>query len=289
MILHNPNAGDEPGVIRDPHVVRTDGRYYMVGTSPNFWEGRTPGVRMWSSDDLMRWRPEGLMVSADAMPDDAWCKNRFWAPELFVWRGRYYLTFSCRNEAKGTPFGLFLASADRVTGPYRMASFEPFLTGGIDAHLFEADDGSVRLFYADKDIWTARFDPERASLETPPRRVVCRGAEGEWDSIGVEGPALVKRGGRYFLWYSSWTRGYEMGWAVADDPDGEFVKWPANPVISGPGSAFPCAGHNCAFTAADGTDLIAFHGHRPGEPERLCVDRVTYPMESRAPSERIEL
>lgn len=289
MIIHNPNIQSQPDAIRDPNILLLGDRYYMVGTSPNFWEGYNPGVRMWSSSDLVNWQYEGVMVSSDEIPEDAWCKHRFWAPELFSYKGRFYITVSCKNENSDTLFGMFIAFADCVTGPYTLKSYEPFQTDGIDAHLYEDDDGTVWFLYGNWDIYIARFDMEKLEPAETPRMIVKRGEEGQWDSIGIEGPSLVKRDGIYYLWYSSWTRGYEMGWATTQDLRGEFTKWPGNPVISDPNSALPCAGHNSAFVLKDGRDAISFHAHKHGEEERLCIDLVSYPMESRAPAESIEI
>lgn len=36
-----------------------------------------------------------------------------------------------------------------------------------------------------------------------------------WDSIGIEGAYVIKENGQYYLFYSSWTRGYEIGYATA--------------------------------------------------------------------------
>lgn len=289
MILYNPNIETEPGAIRDPMILPVGDKYYMVGTSPGFWEGYTPGVRLWSSRDLVHWTFETVAISSDDFSEDDWCKNRFWAPEIFCHKGRYYITVSCKNEKHNTPFGMFIAVADRVTGPYVMASREPFQTDGIDAHLFEDDDGTVRLFYGNYDIYMARFDMSTLRPAEEPRVIVKRGEKGEWDSIGVEGPFCIKRGGIYYLWYSSWTRGYEMGWATTTDLSGTFTKWPDNPVITGDGSRLDCVGHNGAFTLMDGREAISFHGHMKQQTERLCIDFVRYPMPSRSPNIDIEL
>jgi beta-xylosidase len=289
MIISNPNKQSIPSAVRDPNIHLVGDRYYMVGTTREFWEGYNPGVRMWSSDDLLNWTDEGIVVSSDPIPDDAWCKNRFWAPELFVYQGHYYITVSCKNEKNDTPFGMFIAYSDCITGPYILKSYEPFQPDGIDAHLYEDDDGTVWFFYGNWDIYIARFDMEKLEPAEKPRLIVKRGEAGQWDSVGVEGPSIVKRNGVYYLWYSSWTRGYEMGWATAQDLRGEFKKWPDNPVISGLDSELPCAGHNSVFALKDGRDAISFHAHKHGEEERLCIDLVSYPMESRAPAKSIEI
>ena len=296
MKFNNPHIGKEPGTIRDPYIVLIEDTYYLVGTSPAYWEGYTPGVRMWSSKDLIDWKFEGVVWSADDMGEDDWCKNRFWAPELFAYKGKYYITASCRNEKNGTPFGMFLAVADCVTGPYQMASKEPIHANGIDAHFFLDDDGEVYFFCGgdllcngQNGIYMGKFDMENLCLKEPLHMAIPKGTEGEWDSIGIEGPAVVKRDGIYYLWYSSWTRGYEMGWATTDDLRKPFTKWPQNPVISGTCERFDAAGHNGAFRLKDGRDAISYHAHKRGEIEQMCIDLVSYPMESRTPILEIEV
>lgn len=280
MILHNPQLGGEPGPLRDPMIVFEEGRYYMVATSPPFWKGANPGVMLWSSADLAGWKREGLLVDAAALPADSPCKDRFWAPELFGYGGKWYLTFSARNESQGASFGMFLAVADRITGPYTLFQ-RPFVTGDyIDAHLQQDTNGKIYIFYSNKDIFLQEFDLETAAVRGERQLLLAHGREEDWDAVGIEGPFVVRRDGRYILWYSSWTRSYEMGWAMADSLTGPYRKWRANPVISGYGSPIDYAGHNCAFRLPDGRDAIAYHGVAEGTGERLCIQAVDYPMAS---------
>ena len=94
MEIKNPNYECSIGAIRDPMIVLYQDRYYMVGTSPEFWRGSNPGVRMWSSDDLINWTFEGRVIDADTIPSGVGYKNRFWAPELFVHGNQFYITFN---------------------------------------------------------------------------------------------------------------------------------------------------------------------------------------------------
>ena len=87
MRIQNPNPNPVPGNLRDPAVIDYDGRYYLVATSPEFWDGYTPGVKLWSSEDLVNWQFESTIISAEAIPEGCHCRNRFWAPELFCFPG----------------------------------------------------------------------------------------------------------------------------------------------------------------------------------------------------------
>ena len=77
-----------------------------------------------------------------------------------------------------------------------------------------------------------RFDPQSLSLHDG-RYVAEKGAEGEWDSIGVEGQCVLKRQGVYFQWYSSWTNGYAAGLLTAQSMDGQWKKAADNPKYVG--------------------------------------------------------
>lgn len=293
IIIHNPSMEIEPGRIRDPFIMNYCGVYYMVATLPPFWEreGDCPGVKMWHSRDLVHWMPVGLLIKREELPEDAGCRDRFWAPELFVREDRFYLMFSASNEKYEKPLRLWLARADKITGPYTLDSFYEPANYGIDGNLFQDDDGQVYLTFAWGGIHLCKFDLEKGRPCSEIRKIVDQSEkEGEWDSHPfVEGNFLTKKNGRYWLWYSCPGRSYEMGLAVTDRLSEPFVKWPGNPVLSGWNTAIHFAGHNSCFSLNDGREAIAFHGHGPDEPERLCIEIVDYPMESRAPGAEVEI
>lgn len=163
------------------------------------------------------------------MPESMWCRDRFWAPELFFFDGWFYLTFNCRNESEEYrhSHSVGLARSKNVTGPYEVLTKEHGLTEGVpgynDASLY-AENGIFYLLCNEKHgIHMYKLDPETVTLSAGRKLCGC-GADGEWDSIGVEGPCLVKRCGKYFLFYSSWTNGYNAGYCIADSLEGGFKK-----------------------------------------------------------------
>ena len=46
------------------------------------------------------------------------------------------------------------------------------------------------------------------------------------EKVGFEGPYVLKYDQKYYMFYSTWARGYEVGIAAADTPDGEWKMYP---------------------------------------------------------------
>lgn len=294
MKIKNPNYTCSVGAIRDPMIVLYQDRYYMVGTSG-------PGVRMWSSEDLVNWRFEKLVIDAEAIPADASYKDLFWAPELFIHKGRFYITFNAMNVSQAVEEdyyrGLrpYIAVSNSITGPYRIQPIPLVdVAGANDAHLFLDEDGTVWLFF-NTGCMVGEIRMRRINLETlltygKEIMIIKKGDAGEWDSIGVEGSFVVRRNGKLYLWYSSWTRGYEMGVAVSDGIGKPFVKRQDNPIISsGTKPPIKYCGHNSCFKLKDGRDVVAYHGHDDGKPESLCVELITYPPTPHEPPVEVEI
>ncbi len=297
MLVNNPIKlpGNEP--IRDPMILPFDGRYYMTGTCAPFWEGANPGVKLWVSDDLVHWSFVRLLIDASEIPEDKPYRDRFWAPELHHIRGRFYLTFNAHNAklaSLGESLSSWVAVADNIEGPYEICD-TPLLPGRVtnDANLFEDDDGQVYVFLTDQPrIVMLRFDPDTCRTFGEPSTVIEAGKNDEWDSAGIEGSFVLKRGGKYYHWYSSWTRAYEMGLAVTESLGKPFEKCDINPVISGfeRETVMRCCGHNSCFTMPDGREMVAFHANGDGFAESLCINEVKYPFErSMIPSDTAEL
>jgi beta-xylosidase len=290
MEIQNPNVREEPGNLRDPAILDYGGRYYLVASSPAFWEGYTPGVKLWSSDDLVNWTFERVIISADAIPEGCHCRERFWAPELFVHGGKFYCTVNGRDTAAEEDLHSYLAVADDILGPYRLFPHPICDRNTNDVSLFADDDGRVYATASWGPIYLMEVDLSTGRAVTEPRPIAWPGKEGEWDhGPFIEGSYMVKRNGTYYLWYSGIARGYEMGWFTAESLDGPFVRYGDEPILTGLGTDLPIAGHNACFRLKDGRDAISFHAHAPGQPERLCIDVVEYPMRPRKISTAVVL
>lgn len=274
----NPITEGIRGGIRDAQIVPDGDKYHLVGGMPPFWHGDTPGIRIFTSDNLLSWGNERMLIDRSALDPSVWYYDRFWAPEIHIIRSRYYLLFNARNESKKyhAAHGCAVAVADKVDGPYRVLTQNKPLTGGNDLTFFEDDDGTVYAFWnAQKVIRGSRLDVANMSL-VAQQELFYTGPVNAWDSIGIEGAFVIKRNGIYYMFYSSWSRGYEIGYATAKHPLGPWRKHPGNPIYGAqdpelckrhstqytgdPDFPFKAVGHNEVFTGPDGGLWLSCHG-----------------------------
>ena len=296
----NPIAsGLDPRGIRDCQVFRDGGKWYLTGTAYPVWPKEdtfgqlNPGVVLYSSDDLTHWKFERVLVRPNP---EQWYFQRFWAPEIHRIDGKYYATFNCRNPALGDNLvRAGYAVAGQLMGPYRVMA-QP-LAQGNDLHFFQDDDGKVWAFWngtmepgADKakvrafGVGFAQVDLASGKFLTSPATALAYGQEGrDWDGAGIEGTYVIKRQGTYYLFFSSWTRGYEIGYATAPAITGPWKKFSGNPIYGAqdpaacarsgvpyggnPNSDFSHVGHNAIFTGPDGRLWLSCHGILRSDPQ----------------------
>lgn len=280
FVYQNPIVSEAiDGGIRDPDIINWDGKYYLTGTCYPFTRGARTGVKLWSSDDLKNWKYEGLLIDSSKLPEEVWYRDTFWASEIHIAKGRFWLTFNCANHSKrhSSQHSCGLAVADKITGPYTVLTTNKSLLNGEwgnDMTLFTDDDGKTYAFW--KSHWVQEIDLEHAKLIGPRYPTLPNKVAGTWEHVGVEGPFVIKRGNIYYLFYSSWSRGYEVGYATASHPTGPWTKYKGNPIYGAqdpascqknglpytgnPERPFLGAGHCSIFIGPDGQDWIAAHG-----------------------------
>lgn len=129
--------------IRDPFILtdRESGCYYMYGTNgaERFEAGRGFQVKnsFWAyrSRDLENWEEP---VPVFLPPQGFWADRDFWAPEVHLYRGRYYLfaSFKSPSACRGTQ--IFVS--DRPDG-----AFVPLSDGPVTPRDWECLDGTLYL------------------------------------------------------------------------------------------------------------------------------------------------
>ncbi|MCX6327743.1 MAG: family 43 glycosylhydrolase [Bacteroidia bacterium] len=297
----NPiSSGIDPRGIRDCQVFRDGNKWYLTGTAYPVWPKEdtfgqlNPGTPLYSSDDLINWKFERTLVLPNP---EKWYFTRFWSNEIHKINGKYYLSLQCRNPLLGDNcLRIGYAVAENVMGPYKVID-QP-LDKGNDLHFFQDDDGTVYAFWnhvaePGRDeaefrafgMSFAKFDLEKGKFLTPPTVAIPYGNKGEWDSVGQEGTFVIKRNGIYYLFYSSWTRGYEIGYATAKKVTGPWTKFPGNPIYGGqdpayckksgvpytgdPKNPFAHAGYENIFTGPDGRLWLSCHGILAADPKQI--------------------
>jgi beta-xylosidase len=211
-----------------------DGSYYMTGsTGDNIWD-RNDGVELWRSKDLKKWHYLGLVWSIEKSGtwQKRWYKDRngnmmrnVWAPEIHYIRGKYYISLCMANG--GT--GILVSASGKPEGPY-VSPVKPDapLTGGIDATLFQDDDGKVyftwgrggTIYQMKDDMSGFEGEGHNISYQKP--------ADGSWDKheIAFEGASLFKREGKYYLTGAAFYKGrYSSVAAISDNVYGPYKLW----------------------------------------------------------------
>ncbi|PYE56533.1 glycoside hydrolase family 43 protein [Deinococcus yavapaiensis] len=286
-----------PLYFADPFVLRVGNDYYAYGTGGRpILEGRA--FEVLHSTDLVSWTSLG---GALELLEDENARD-YWAPEVAEADGKFYMYYSAGIGDKGHQ--LRVAVAERPEGPFRDAGviLDPHDTFTIDASPFRDDDGTWYLFYArdflDGDRVGTALAVDRLEGMTKlagERKTVLR-ATADWqifrhnremyggvhDWYTLEGPFVVKRGGKYWLFYSggAWEMpNYGVSFAVADHPMGPWTEAQADgPTLlrSIPGKVVG-PGHNSLVVGPNGDDYIVYHAWDAQQTaRRMCIDRVVW-------------
>ena len=278
----------------DPFVLKHRGEYfaYCTGASDD-----STVFSVLHSHDLVSWtRLGGAMTPLDPSPP------YYWAPEVTYDNGRFYLYYSAGNE---TFMEIRVAVSDVPDGGFRDCGLrltkEDF---AIDAHVFIDEDRTRYLFYATDFLEHTHIGTGTVvdrmvdwfTLEGNPRPVTR--AKYDWQVYDpnrkekggvrwhtVEGPAVLKRKGRYFEMFSggNWKNTtYGVSFATTDDihatdewsqsSDGEKVF----PVLRTIPDRIVGPGHNSIVRGPNGRELYCVY-HRWTENGRvMAIDRMDF-------------
>lgn len=288
----NP-VGDPPIVMGDPFAFRHDGRYYLLGTTAT-----SEGFEYYTSEDLVHWRRGGWAWRKSA---DGWATGLFWAPEVFPYRGKFYLVYSGQvRDAARWHMRMALAVSDRPEGPYRdlHAPWFDFGYSAIDGNVFVDDDGVAYLYFSrngSRDGYSfgvvcgVRLAPDLSAPVGEP--VTLLEADQPWERVAWavnrcnEGSTVLKRNGIYYMTYSAnrtSTADYGIGVATSRHPLGPWTKFAGNPIArTDPATGVSGPGHNSIVPSPDGRELfMVYHAHAdpalPRGKRVVCIDRVVF-------------
>lgn len=190
-----------------------------------------------TSEDGFHWQERGVAVRRG--PRDAYDGRSVFTPDVLMTRQGFYLYYQAVDYPYCTrtrnSIGMSFASSPH--GPWQRLE-SPVLRPGAAGEWLGDDDTDDVIRY------------------------------GDWDSHKVHDPFILARDGRYWLYYKGqpmgWTTRYSrgIGWgvAVANQPEGPFVKSPLNPITN--------SGHEtCLFPYGEG--LLAICGHDGPEKDTI--------------------
>ncbi len=171
-------------------MLKHEDTYYLFGTA-----GRN-GFLCRTSPNLIDWFPAGYALRAT---DQSWGRGSYWAPEVFGYRGKFYMAYSARRDPD-QGFRLCLAVSDGPAGPYADLHAPWFDVGWatIDADPFVDRDGTPYIYFTkvgtepnppgssqDRHLYGvtygARLKDDLSGLDGDP--VLCVRADQPWEQV----------------------------------------------------------------------------------------------------------
>lgn len=261
--------------IRDPFILtdRKENCYYMYGTTALVPGSIAAGssFTVYKSRDLEHFE-EGRVVF-DASTCNFWGAYDFWAPEVHVWNGKYYLFGSCKSDSRHRGTQIFVCDTpDGNFVPVSLGAATPADWECLDGSFF-VEDGVPYLVFShewtqvgDGEICAVRLSDDLSHAIGEPT-VLFRASDNpdvsEIDGEGsgryvTDGPFLFqKENGRIGMIWSSFYRGRYL--VLEAESESLFGKWEHH------GSRFDFdGGHAMLFETLDGERMIALH--RPNTP-----------------------
>lgn len=234
----NPIIRDTSIAMRDHFIIKVGNKWYATGTSSPVWTGYNPGVRLLVSDDMINWKQHSWLIDGGKLPADCPYNGRFWAPEIHFIKNKFYLTVNSGKVSPEDPKGMsthsvWLFVAEAVAGPYKLVNGPLTSRYNNDATLFEDEDGQTYMYCSGNGLFQAKIDLSSGKIIGEVEKI--RGAKDEgnpgWMVGGIEGPFVLKRAGVYYMFFSAWTRGYEVGLLKATSPLGPWELASPEPIF----------------------------------------------------------
>lgn len=190
--------GAEKGVMRrDPSdVIKVRDKFYVWYTKGAESGGYNGTVWYATSTDGYNWIEHGEAIARGKK--GSWDGQSVFTPNILVAKGRYWLFYTgvsfYPGKRKGPDSKIGIAVADSPNGPWEKLATNPVLTNSKDKNQF--------------------------------------------DSHLVDDACMIVREGKYWFYYKGRQLGKspkhtQMGLAIADKPEGPYVKFNGNPVIPG--------------------------------------------------------
>lgn len=238
MDATTPNAWENYG-FGDPFVMRYNGKYYLYSSTHDWYTG----IKVWSSDNLIDWKYEGLCAIDDRL-------KSAYAPEVTYYNGNFYMYTSPAGN------GHYVLQADNPLGPFKIMTDN--LGNSIDGHVFIDDNGKWYFYHAWEKELKAYEMSNPYDLSWKDKNIGASVAGG-W----TEGPMVIKRNGVYYLTYCGnhvWSKGYRIEGATSitspldfSDVSGSIIMLNTTPPLSG-------IGHSSTVLGPDmDTYYIVYH------------------------------
>ncbi len=274
---------------RDPYIVvdQKAKKYYLYSNKPVVLRDNKPEIVVYESDDLIYWSEPKLAYRCD---DDFWGPLDYWAPEVHLWKGKYYLICSYRNA--GGYRACQCHVADTPSGPFKPIVNKPVTPEGwhcLDGTLYVDRSGAPWMVFCHE--WTQVQDGQIAAIKLSDDLseavsepvILFRASQAPWKGDPITGekyPSCLgygrvtdgcflhraENGELLMLWSSFSDTGYTVGYAKSENGGimGPWTQEP-EPLFSQDG------GHSMMFTSLEGKLMMTLHSPNITGQEKLLM------------------
>lgn len=289
-----PKVNNNPvleGYYADPEILYSNKtkKYYIYPTSDGFdgWSGYY--FKTFSSDNLVDWKDEGVII--DLKKDVTWANRNAWAPciveKKIKGKYKYFYYFTAAQK-------IGVAVSDNPTGPFKdsgkaIVSTRPEgIKDGqeIDPDVFtDPKTGKSYLYWGNMYMGVAELNPDMVSLKPGTTKVIAV------NNSFREGTYVIYRKGKYyFFWSEDDTRSpnYKVRYGISNSPTGPLEIPENNIVIQGlPNVGIHATGHNSVLQIPNKDEwYITYHrfsyptgikmGDAGGFHREVCIDKLEF-------------
>jgi len=276
-----------PGWYADPEATVYNGEFWVFPTWSYPYEEQT-FMDAFSSPDLVNWTKHPRVLEKKNV---TWAQKAMWAPSVIHANGKYYIFFGANDVHEGEIGGIGVAVADKPEGPYIDAIGKPLIghivngAQPIDQNVFRDDDGQYYMYYGG---WghcnVVKLAPDLLSIVPFPDGTTYKEIT---PKNYVEGPFMMKRGGKYYLMWSEggWTGpDYSVAYAISDSPFGPFER--IGKILQQDPKVATGAGHHSVIRGKGKNEYyIVYHRHPLGDHNGnhrvVCIERMNFDKDGR--------
>lgn len=285
---NNPVLG---GYYADPDILYSEktGKYYIYPTSDGFnnWSGTY--FKVFSSDNLVDWNDEGVML--DLKKDVSWADRNAWAPCIVEKKingeFKYFYYFTAAQK-------IGVAVADNPTGPFvdsgkALIDFKTLNVNRgqeIDPDVFtDPVSGKSYLYWGNGYMAAAELNSDMISINFSTLKQM------NIDDTFREGAYVIYRNGTYyFMWSEDDTRSpnYKVRYATAKSPLGK-LEYPEHNIViqQNPEQEIHATGHNSVIQIPGKDEwYLVYHrftrpkgigmGSAGGFHREVCIDKMEF-------------
>jgi hypothetical protein len=185
--------------------------------------------RCYSSDDMVKWKDEGVPLNLEAF---SWARSNAWASQVIERNGKFYW-YAPMSHRTINGFAIGVGVSDSPTGPFKDAIGKALITNDmtkapifertgremdwddIDPSIFLDDDGQAYLFWGNTVCHYVKLKENMIEMDGPIETIEVPGF--------CEAPWLHKRNGIYYLSYAYELPPEKIAYMTADKITGPWT------------------------------------------------------------------